>query len=60
MLQAKKVTGSCPIEIIEFLPNPSSCSIALGFTQPLTNEYQKIFLRVRKTNNLITVYEPIV
>jgi hypothetical protein len=30
-------------EVIEFfsLPNPSSCTMALGSTQPLTNEYQE-------------------
>jgi hypothetical protein len=33
-----KVTGSIPNEVIEFFNwrNPSSCSMALGSTQPLT------------------------
>jgi hypothetical protein len=31
------------------LPNPSSRTMAVGLTQPLTeNEYQKIFLRVKR------------
>jgi hypothetical protein len=46
------------------LPNPSSRTIALGFTQN-RSEYQKIFLgvnsgRVRKADNLTAICEPIV
>jgi hypothetical protein len=34
---SQKVTSSCPDEVIFFnLPNPSSCTMALGSTQPLT------------------------
>jgi hypothetical protein len=38
ILQAGKVTSSIPDEVIEFfnLPNPSSRTMALGSTQPLT------------------------
>jgi hypothetical protein len=39
MLQAKKVAGSSPDEVIEFffyLSNPSNPIMAMGFTQPLT------------------------
>jgi hypothetical protein len=38
MLQANKVAGSIPDKVIQFLncPNPSSSTIALGSTQPLT------------------------
>jgi hypothetical protein len=40
MIQAKKTAGSNPDEIIELffsnIPNPSSRTMALGFTQPLT------------------------
>jgi hypothetical protein len=36
---ARKVAGSSPDEVIGFfnLPNPSSCTMALGSTQPLTD-----------------------
>jgi hypothetical protein len=35
---SRKVSGSGPDEVIDFfsLPNPSSPTMALGFTQPLT------------------------
>jgi hypothetical protein len=35
---SRKVAGSIPDEVIEFLnwPNTSSCTMALGSTQPLT------------------------
>jgi hypothetical protein len=38
MLQAARVTGLIPDDVIEFLnwPNPSSRTMALGSTQPLT------------------------
>jgi hypothetical protein len=37
MLQARKVTGYIPDEVIQFFnwPNPSSRTMALGSTQPL-------------------------
>jgi hypothetical protein len=35
---SRKVVGSNPNKAVDFfsLPNPSSCTIALGFIQPLT------------------------
>jgi hypothetical protein len=54
-------------EIKDFLnlPNPSSSTMALGLNQPLTNEFQKMFLgsrerRVRKADNLTAICESIV
>jgi hypothetical protein len=45
---SRKVTGSVLDEVIDFylnLPNPSGRTMALGFTQPLTEkEYQKTIL----------------
>jgi hypothetical protein len=43
MLQAGRSRVRVPMRLIFFnLPNPSSCTMALGLTQPLTeNEYQE-------------------
>jgi hypothetical protein len=60
-----------PIVVIEFfnLPNPSSRTMALGFTQPLTELSTRstkiIFLEskvrsVHRADNLTTICEPIV
>jgi hypothetical protein len=45
----KKVAGSIPDEVIEFFswPNPSSRTMALGSTQPLTEWVPGIFLGVK-------------
>jgi hypothetical protein len=62
-----KVAGSIPDEIIGFFnwPNPSSCTMALGSTQPLT-EFSTRNLpgvkgsRAREVDNLTAICEPIV
>jgi hypothetical protein len=65
MLQAGRSRVRVPMRsLYDFsLPNPSSRTRALGFTQPLTNEFQKIFLlgkvlSARKADNLTAIYEP--
>jgi hypothetical protein len=62
-----KVAGSVPDEIIGFfnLPNPSSCTMALGSTQPLTEVSTRNFpggkgLPACKADNPTAVCEPIV
>jgi hypothetical protein len=59
--------GSIPSEVIGFfnLPNPSSRTMALGSTQPLTEMSTRdlpggIGRPARKADNLTTIYEPIV
>jgi hypothetical protein len=47
------------------LPNPSSRSMALGLTQPLTEMNTRNILGVKgqpacKADNLTTIYEPII
>jgi hypothetical protein len=65
---SRKVAGSIPDEAITFffsLPNISSRTMALGFTEPMTrNEYQKMFPGSRarpahKTDNLTAICEAI-
>jgi hypothetical protein len=62
MLQAGRSLDRMPISLDFFnLPKPSSLTMALGFTQPLTG----IFLAgkalpARKADNLIVIREPIV
>jgi hypothetical protein len=68
MLQARR-SGSNPDEVIDVLifRNPSSRTMALEFTHPLT-DYQKqtkIFLGsrarpARKVNNFAVIYEPVI
>jgi hypothetical protein len=57
---SRKVAGSIPDEIIGFFnwPNPSSLTVALGSTQPLTEMVPEIFLGVK--DNLTTIFERIV
>jgi hypothetical protein len=67
---SRKVAGSIPDEVIGFffffdLPNPSSRTMALGSTQPLTEMSTKNLLGgkgrlARKADNLIAICEPIV
>jgi hypothetical protein len=61
------VAGSIPDEVIGFLnwPNPSSRTIALGSTQPLTEMSTRNLpggksQQARKADNLTAIYEPIV
>jgi hypothetical protein len=58
--------GSVPNEIIGFYnwPNPSSCTVALGSTQPVTGMSASNFggckgWPVHKADNLTAVSEPI-
>jgi hypothetical protein len=67
MLQARKVAGSIPDEVIGFfnLPNPSSRTMTLGSTQPLTEMSTKNLpggkgLPARGADNLTSICEPIV
>jgi hypothetical protein len=62
-----KIAGSIPDDVIEFFnwPNPSSRTMALGSTQPLTELSTKNLPRgkgrpARKTDNLTAICEPIV
>jgi hypothetical protein len=62
----QKVTGSIP-DVIEFFnsPNPFSCIMALGSTQPLTeisasNLPGRKWRPARKADNLSAIYEPTV
>jgi hypothetical protein len=60
MLQARR---SIPDEVISIYP--SSCTMALGFTQPLTEMSSRNLpwgkeLRARKADNLVAICEPIV
>jgi hypothetical protein len=61
--------GLIPYEIMDFfnLPNPSSRSVDLGLTQPLTKECKESFSRgggkewpARRANKLTAIWEPIV
>jgi hypothetical protein len=59
--------GSIPDEAIGFFSwlNPSSCTVALGLTQPLTEMSTRNLpggkgRLLRKANNLTAVYEPTV
>jgi hypothetical protein len=62
-----KITGSIPDEVIGFfnLPNPSSRTMALGSTQPLTEMSTRNLpggkkRPARKVDNLTAICEPIV
>jgi hypothetical protein len=62
-----EVAGSIPDELIEFFnwPNPSSRTVALGSTQPLTEISTRNLpggkgRPARGADNLIAIYEPIV
>jgi hypothetical protein len=64
---SRKVAGSIPNEVIEFfkLPNPSSRTMALVSTQPLTEMGTRNipvgkWLLARKADNLTAICEPIV
>jgi hypothetical protein len=64
---SRKVAGPIPDEVIGFFnwPNPSSRTMALGSTQPLTEMSTRNLLRgkgrpVRGADNLTTICEPIV
>jgi hypothetical protein len=63
----RKVEGSIPDEVIEFFswPTPSSRSVALGSTQPLTEMGTRNLpggkgRPARKADNLTVIYGPIV
>jgi hypothetical protein len=68
MPEAGKDAGSIPDEVIGFfnLPNPSSRTMALGSTQPLTEMSTRNLLvggkgqPARKFDNLTDICEPIV
>jgi hypothetical protein len=56
---------ACYRDSFTFLPNPSSRTIALRLTQPLTEMIPGIFLEgkgwpARKADNLAAICEPIV
>jgi hypothetical protein len=53
---SRKVEGSIPHQVIGFFnsPDPSSRTMALGLTQPLTE------MSTRKADNLTAICEPIV
>jgi hypothetical protein len=64
---SRKVEGSSPDEATGYfnLPNPSSCTVALESTQPLTEMSTRNLpvgkgRSVRKADNLTAIYEPIV
>jgi hypothetical protein len=63
---SRKVAGSNPDEVDFFnLPNPSSRTVALGSTQPLTEMSTRNLpggkgRPARKTDNLTAICEPIV
>jgi hypothetical protein len=64
---SQKVAGSIPDEIIAFFnwPNPSSYTMALGSTQPLTEVSTRnlpggIGLSAREADNLTAICEPII
>jgi hypothetical protein len=64
---SRKVAGSIPYEVIEFFtwPNPSSRTMALESTQPLTEMSTRNFpgdkwRPVPKADNLTALCEPIV
>jgi hypothetical protein len=64
MLQARRSPVRVPDEVDIFnLPNPSSCTVALGSTQPLTEMSTRNLPRgkkrpARKADNLTAIYEP--
>jgi hypothetical protein len=66
MLTSRKVAVSSPDEVVFFnLPNPSSCTKALGWTQPLTEMSSRNLpggkgRSARKADNLTAICEPIV
>jgi hypothetical protein len=64
---SRKVTGSIPDEVIGFFNclNPSSCTMVLGSTQPLTEMSTRNLpggkgWPERKTDNFTFICEPIV
>jgi hypothetical protein len=64
---SRKVAGSIPDEVVGFfnLPNPSSHTMNLGSTQPLTEMSTRNLPEgkgwpARKADNLTAIYEPIV
>jgi hypothetical protein len=66
---SRKIVGSSPDEVDFFnVPNPSSRTVALGSTQPLTEMSTRNFpegegvqgLPARKADNLTAICEPIV
>jgi hypothetical protein len=64
MLQAGSSTVRVPNEVDFFnLPNPSSCSMAMGSTQPLTEISTRNLpggkkQPARRANNVAAIYEP--
>jgi hypothetical protein len=63
----RKVAGSIPDGVIGFFnrPNPSSCTMALGSTQPLTEMSTRNLpggkgRPARKADNLTAICEPII
>jgi hypothetical protein len=64
---SQKVAGSRPDEVDFFnLPNPSSCTMPLGLTQPLTEMNTRNLSGggkqrpVHKADNLTAICEPVV
>jgi hypothetical protein len=66
MLQAGRSRVRVPMRSLDFsLPNPSSCTMALGSTQPLTEMSTRNLpggkeRPAHKANNLTAICEPIV
>jgi hypothetical protein len=64
MLQAGRSPVQIPDEVDFFdLPNPSSCTMALGLTHPVTKMCTRSLLGGKKqpayrADNLATIYEP--
>jgi hypothetical protein len=64
---SRKVAGSIPVEVIGFFnwPNPSSCTMAVGTTQSLTEMSTRNLpggkeRSARKADSLTAICEPIV
>jgi hypothetical protein len=64
MLHVGRLLVRVPDEVDFFnLPNPSSCTVALGLTQPLTEMSTRKFpggkkRMARRADNLVAIYEP--
>jgi hypothetical protein len=65
MLQAGRSWVRVPMSFFSIFPNPSSRTVALGSTKPLTEIYTRNFSggkgrSARKAHNLTAICEPIV
>jgi hypothetical protein len=67
MLQAERSLNQIAMRLLKFfnLPNPSSSTMALGLTQPLTEMGTRNILGgigwpARRADTLTAIYEPIV